>query len=333
MCMPSSLAAFCFYNLSSIVNGLVYFNQLSEIKPLHLSLVVLGIVVLLGGVWVVSIQAGGGGVDVGPWAEEQELIGPNGAFCDEPGEISDLHLLDRARDVDVESGDDGLQEISATPSKKDVRIGPVPLDRETRSESSVIENLSPAMERVRYSVPEPSRPRPPEDGSSTRRRNSSLTSSTNRPLSSSISTLPVSPTYQTRYALRHRATMHDGQRIASHPHHSVAPSTPGPSSTFTLPGHHHAHGPLSPPLNPLGGGFQIGLSPVSPGFTIMPKMRKTRLGGLGRASGLVPSGSEHVGGERGEMERRRTVSEGDVNRVLRGYGLGGGNGEEGNANG
>ena len=62
----------------------------------------------------------------------------------------------------------------------------------------------------------------------------------------------------------------------------------------------------------------------------MPKLRKTRLGGLGRASGLVPSGSEHVGSERrGEMERRRTVSEGDVNRVLRGYGLGGGNEEEG----
>ncbi|KAF7327922.1 hypothetical protein MKEN_00372200 [Mycena kentingensis (nom. inval.)] len=49
-------SAFCFYNVSSIVNGLVYFNQFSLIPPLHLGLVSLGIAVLLGGVWVVSIQ-------------------------------------------------------------------------------------------------------------------------------------------------------------------------------------------------------------------------------------------------------------------------------------
>jgi hypothetical protein len=37
-------SAFCFYNLSSIVNGLVYFNQFSLIPPLYLFLVALGIV-------------------------------------------------------------------------------------------------------------------------------------------------------------------------------------------------------------------------------------------------------------------------------------------------
>ncbi|KAF7339476.1 hypothetical protein MSAN_02161900 [Mycena sanguinolenta] len=52
-------SAFCFYNLSSIVNGLVYFDQFSLIPPLHLGLVVLGIFVLLGGVWIVSIHTGG----------------------------------------------------------------------------------------------------------------------------------------------------------------------------------------------------------------------------------------------------------------------------------
>jgi len=57
-------AAFCFYNLSSNVNGLVYFDQFALISPLHLGLVAVGIIVLLVGVWVVSIQAGGGGVDV-----------------------------------------------------------------------------------------------------------------------------------------------------------------------------------------------------------------------------------------------------------------------------
>lgn len=48
------IAAFCFYNLSCIVNGLVYFDQFSQISTLHLFLVAVGIVVLLGGVWVIS---------------------------------------------------------------------------------------------------------------------------------------------------------------------------------------------------------------------------------------------------------------------------------------
>lgn len=49
--------AFCFYNLSSIVNGLVYFDQVSLLPTSHLLLVTVGIIVLLGGVWAVSLQA------------------------------------------------------------------------------------------------------------------------------------------------------------------------------------------------------------------------------------------------------------------------------------
>ncbi|KAK2461919.1 hypothetical protein APHAL10511_006382 [Amanita phalloides] len=50
-------SAFCFYNVSSIVNGLVYFNQISLIPPLHLLLVVLGMIILLAGVWVITIHS------------------------------------------------------------------------------------------------------------------------------------------------------------------------------------------------------------------------------------------------------------------------------------
>ena len=49
--------AFCFYNLSSIVNGLVYFDQISLLPTSHLLLVTVGIFILLGGVWAVSLQA------------------------------------------------------------------------------------------------------------------------------------------------------------------------------------------------------------------------------------------------------------------------------------
>ncbi|KAF5314122.1 hypothetical protein D9611_006806 [Ephemerocybe angulata] len=300
-------SAFCFYNLSSIVNGMVYFNQLSLIKPLHLGLVILGIFVLLGGVWVVSIQSGGGGVDIGTWSgEETELLGPDGAFCDEPE--SALPELDAA------ANDEG-QEIplsrSSRPISRDVRIGPVPMDRETRSESSIVNNLSSAHERLRHSLPEihhsPQDELREEESGTPRRRNSLLSTSTGlRPAVDAHSTLPVSPTYQTRYTLRHRLTSHEmfPGRLSSYS--SIVSGHGGAGTSGS-----GVHGPLSPPINPvstLGSGFQIGLSPVSPGFTLTPKVRKPRLGGLGRSS--------VVGDRERERERRRTVSEGDVNRLL-----------------
>ena len=61
--------AFCFYNLSSIVNGLIYFDQVSLLSASHLLLVTVGIVILLGGVWAVSLQA----VDVGTWTNSNDI--------------------------------------------------------------------------------------------------------------------------------------------------------------------------------------------------------------------------------------------------------------------
>ncbi|KIM19427.1 hypothetical protein M408DRAFT_334405 [Serendipita vermifera MAFF 305830] len=69
--------AFCFYNLSSILNGLVYYNQFELMSPLKLGMVALGIVILLGGVWAVSVQSGdedGTRVEVGTWTEGAEVI-------------------------------------------------------------------------------------------------------------------------------------------------------------------------------------------------------------------------------------------------------------------
>ena len=64
--------AFCFYNISSIVNGLVYFDQVSLLPTSHLLLVTLGIFILLGGVWAVSLQA----VNVGTWSGEDDVDVP-----------------------------------------------------------------------------------------------------------------------------------------------------------------------------------------------------------------------------------------------------------------
>ncbi|KAI9460586.1 hypothetical protein BJY52DRAFT_1185947 [Lactarius psammicola] len=62
--------AFCFYNISSIVSGLVYFDQVSLLPTSHLLLVTGGIFILLGGVWAVSLQA----VNVGTWSGEDDDV-------------------------------------------------------------------------------------------------------------------------------------------------------------------------------------------------------------------------------------------------------------------
>ncbi|CDW99350.1 hypothetical protein [Sporisorium scitamineum] len=48
--------AFCFYNISSIALGLVYFDQIGALAWYDLVLVALGTAVLLGGVWTVSLH-------------------------------------------------------------------------------------------------------------------------------------------------------------------------------------------------------------------------------------------------------------------------------------
>lgn len=48
--------AFCFYNVSSIISGVIYYDQFDEMSSLQIGLVVLGTAVLLAGVWIVSFK-------------------------------------------------------------------------------------------------------------------------------------------------------------------------------------------------------------------------------------------------------------------------------------
>jgi len=71
---------------------------------------------------------------------------------------------------------------------------------------------------------------------------------------------------------------------------------------------------MSPPLggsSVLGSGLSIGLGPMSPGFSIIPRDRRRRISGIGFADVV-----EDVRGQR----RRRTVSEGDMRRLAEGGG-------------
>jgi hypothetical protein len=239
--------AFCFYNLSSIINGLVYFNQFTLILPIHLFLVVVGIVILLAGVWVVSIQSGEGGVDLGTWHEAETL---SDGECEE--------------DVVVPSvGDNPMNQATDAVAVPILLPQPVPTPRGLGlgypsalrrpglvPESSTQPNLSPGR---------PSR---------------SISSS-------SALLLP-----------RRRGTTFD----PAHP----------PSFLLgrRFPSMHTR--PLSQ-VSAMGTGFQIGLSPVSPGFMIMPRERRRRINGFNwDDNGLA----------RGMGTRRRTVSEGDLRRQL-----------------
>lgn len=71
--------AFSAYNVSSVFGGLVYFDQISQLTGVKLSLVGMGVTVLLLGVGAVSVggcgkgECKGGGVGVGVWVEEEDV--------------------------------------------------------------------------------------------------------------------------------------------------------------------------------------------------------------------------------------------------------------------
>ncbi|WVN88600.1 uncharacterized protein L203_103811 [Cryptococcus depauperatus CBS 7841] len=101
--------AFCFFNLSSIFGGLVFYNQFHQLSKAQIVLVSLGTAILLLGVWIVSsIQPEG--VEVGTWVEdgsdsssvmlwEEDELEPRkgatlmgGELSPEPEGVDDSHL-------------------------------------------------------------------------------------------------------------------------------------------------------------------------------------------------------------------------------------------------
>lgn len=231
--------AFCFYNVSSIVNGLVYFDQFALLSPLHLSLVSLGMVTLLGGVWVVSFHAGSGRVDVGTWQEGDD----------------DLEDEDTREATRIENG-------YSSPL-----FSPSGMIESAFSDSDV--PRSPSV-HISHSITFPISPQPAEPGQSSQ----------------------------------------FGQLVHSHPEPQSHTSPFSPSTSGTAPGKRRrrrisllqpSDSHSSNALNVPAGGFSIGLSPVSPGFAIVPKRRLA-----GKLRRVVARAT-----------MRRTVSENDMNEDVR----------------
>jgi hypothetical protein len=266
-------AAFCFYNLSSIVNGLVYFDQIQLIKGFHLGLVALGIVILLVGVWVVSIHSGGGGVDVGTWNEEGEDI------IDE-----DTVIVTSEAEEEEDPSDLAYQTLDTNDSARSLSshktLGPIPISQQTQSEP------------LQTSLATTSRTREAEDSHLQQLR------AEHRYTVDSTGPLLSPPSFRATFAQRRSTMASDTQRflLSSHRRDGTLPS-----NVFSPP--------LNTTVSTLGAGLQIGLSPISPGFAIVPKERKRKVSGLGpdeieqRPAGLRP-------------QERRSVSEGTFGGAL-----------------
>lgn len=193
------------------------------LSALKLCLVGLGMLVLLGGVWVVSFHAGGGGIDVGTWQEGDDGV------CEEEDEEEEIQ--DRVR-----NGQDLENEIHVHE----------PPPESTLSDSYERPALNPRLSINLHGVRFPSAGNAEEAASH-----------------SSGTLHSTSPTHS-RHLRRHR---------------------------FSL-----IHSPDSPSaLNVPTGGLSIGLSPISPGFAIVPKHRTSGLKGVVRRAVM-----------------RRTVSENDA---------------------
>jgi hypothetical protein len=265
-------AAFCFYNLSSIINGLVYYDQFALIPPLHLGLVVIGIGILLCGVWVVSIQPGGGAaVDFGPWGEDGVAL-----EGDDVALYSGISTPTVCEDATTEARPSGPLPLTSHTCGGDS----VPTGREIHSEDNIHHSLS-------------TKPQDREQNDGTQEAGTMQKVQSGAQLYST----PRRPSQG-----RHRRLTLDMQHPSSSSSHGRAVSHPHP-------GHPLAQSPshlTSSVSSHLSTGFQIGLSPLSPGFTIVPLERR------GRAS--VHHTFADVAGDVTDSVRhhRRTVSEGET---------------------
>jgi len=90
---------------------------------------VVGIVILLAGVWVVSIQTGGGGVDVDRWKKGDEPLSD-----DDEDTIS---VISEPRHVEGDPQITGQSQSLLIRDREQQTFGPAPMERQSVSESNI----------------------------------------------------------------------------------------------------------------------------------------------------------------------------------------------------
>ncbi len=249
----------------------------------------MGIVILLGGIWVVSIQPDGGGIDVGTWDEEIVQL--------DPEELEDVPIYVEPNEV-TSTSDTVPLVVRPTIIRRQRTL---PMKHGTRSESSIMDLTGE--EGLGRSQTQPSR----SPDKRPQRAETLYTSPRIPSIASRRSTVTSDRDYQLRYSSPQSQYL---SRAVSHPH---ALTTQSISSPFILPPHLHG-------TPPLGAGLQIGLSPLSPGFVILPveRRRASVYTGEGSSTGSINGGNPPGNVERTrfwDLQRRRTVSDGAGSRI------------------
>lgn len=270
--------AFCFYNLSSIFNGLVYFDQFSVLSKKQIILLLVGIVILLAGVWIVSFPPTGGySINIGAWTAAEDEDEDESVPLLQSGQTSPAEL-DFENSDDEQHDDEPLPQPSHSHShprrsrSEDIRMGAVASDQagvltESQSHRCWITEPPAPVTPPSSSTPVLPRARRPRTESEAERD-----ASVHRSRSSYGAASPP-PTFVGGASRRRRTTV-------------AAPYSP-PLANGSVPGQTAL------------AGFSIGLSPVSPGFALVPTERRRRamVGVVGSPEGI-----------------RRVVSEGGVAR-------------------
>lgn len=268
-----------------------------------------------------SVQSGP--VDAGPWDDEfTDLSDEESVACSEPEQSASAESVPLFQ-----------QSVKSKQSSTKRRVGPVPMDRETRSDSNMPNiNSTRVGLGIRddvstengFTTPLSSSP---ETEGRLKRRESALYETPRKPSSSSCS-----PRGATDESLRIQTTPSrlsgavavdsDGSTIPRAMSYSHQGGEREHRSTF-LQRSQTMLSPSRPGSTPtFGTGFQIGLSPLSPGFGIFPSDRRrgTVYGTPSLMEVVHGAGATGMNGKsRRDMKRRRTVSEGEImarNRVV-----------------
>lgn len=115
--------AFCFYNTCSIISGIIYYDQWDELSNLKIGLVTLGIAILLGGVWIVSIKSGtdddsddkkarAGSVGKEEEQEVGRLLDRQDRYFDEPDSELEPYSEDEEEEAQIVAEDDEPRKFS-----------------------------------------------------------------------------------------------------------------------------------------------------------------------------------------------------------------------------
>jgi len=97
---------FCIYNIVAILDGLIYFQQMDKLPPLHAGLIALGTVLLLAGVLALSWRLEGEEDEEHPHIPKTEIpqtiLAPGMGFVEDPDTASDDDSVHTDDDVESE---------------------------------------------------------------------------------------------------------------------------------------------------------------------------------------------------------------------------------------